>query len=63
MFVLLCRHWYDNPLPTFALRVTEPGAQKVVGPDAVIAAGGDELTVTEIEFDVALPHEFVTTQS
>ena len=47
----------------FALSVTEPGEQKVVDPAAEIVAVGIEFTVTEIPFDVALPHMFETTQS
>ena len=50
-------------MPVFALRVTEPGEQKVVAPAAVILADGIVFTVTEIVFDVALPQVLETTQS
>jgi hypothetical protein len=45
------------------LSVTEPGAQKVVGPDAVIAAVGAISAVTAILFDVLVPQVLVTRQS
>jgi hypothetical protein len=43
---------YDAPL--LAVRLTEPPAQKDVGPDAVIVAAGNALTVTAVGEDVAL---------
>ncbi len=36
------------PVPPDPVRVTEPPAQKVVGPFGVIAAVGNGLTVTEV---------------
>ena len=43
---------YDAPL--FAVSVTEPPAQNVVGPPALIVALGSELTVTLVGAEVAL---------
>jgi hypothetical protein len=43
---------YDAPL--LAVRVTEPPAQNVVGPDAAIVADGSGLTVTVAADEVAL---------
>ncbi len=44
--VLPFDHWY--PVPPDPVRVTEPPAQKVVGPPGVITATGSALTVTEV---------------
>ena len=45
-------HRSDAPL--LAVSVTEPPAQNVVGPEAVIVADGNGLTVTVVAEDVAL---------
>ena len=34
-------HWIESALVAFAVSVTEPPAQKVVGPDAVMETAGD----------------------
>jgi hypothetical protein len=50
---------YDAPL--LAVSVTEPPAQNVVAPAAVIVADGSALTVTVVAEEVALqPFAFVT---
>ena len=52
-------HAYEAPAE--AVSVTEPPAQNVVGPDAVIDAAGGAFTVTFVGADVALqPFAFVT---
>ena len=43
---------YDEP--ALAVSVTEPPAQNVVGPEAVIDAAGRAFTVTAVGADVAL---------
>jgi hypothetical protein len=48
MFVPLFFHWYVNPVPVFAFKLTEFPWQNVVAPPAVIVAEGNELTVTVI---------------
>ena len=51
-------HRYE--LPAFAVSVTLPPAQNVVGPPAVIVAVGVALTVTAVAAEVALqPLAFV----
>jgi hypothetical protein len=45
-------HEYELPLD--AVSVTEPPAQNVVGPEAVIVAAGSGLTVTFVAADVAV---------
>ena len=48
-------------MPAFALKLTEPPAQIVVLPPAVIVAVGKALTVTEVAADVAVhPFALVT---
>ena len=55
-------HWYVNPVPVFALNVTDPPVQIVVDPAAVMVAVGNGLIVTVMLFEVAPPHAFDTTQ-
>ena len=51
-------HEYDAP--AFAVSVTEPPSQNVVGPEAAIVAVAAECTVTSVAADVALqPFAFV----
>ena len=50
-------------MPVFALSVTEPGGQNVVGPAAVMEAVGETSVVTVTVFDVLVPQVLVTRQS
>ena len=46
--------------PLFPVKLTEPPAQKLGLPCAeIVAAIGNGLTLTDIAFEVTLPHELV----
>jgi hypothetical protein len=60
MLFALTRHWYDKPVPAFAVKLTRSPAQMLVVPLAVIVAVGKALTVTDLDALATQPLASVT---